>query len=328
MGPDLFQKIFELVDITLATYIYDTAARVIGFVKPIFTSLLIIWIAIWGYLTMMGQSNEPLKEGVFRILRVGFIFALALSLGTYMHIIVEFMNKGPETIAAAATGSPSESIAVAMDNLYCKVFDLVMTCWNKAGVLKGNFGMYIIGFGFMIVGTALLLAIAFFLMSAKIMTAVLLGIGPLFIVFLLFKGTQRFFETWLNMLCNYGFILILTACLGDLGIQLIGAFLNKLGIPNLYHPGLDIIALGLVNLDKFMMIAIVFLLVVLLILQVPSIAAALGGGIALATQSIIGSAMKMLLPIKLTKGGLKTPRIRPRGSNPAYKKSFNSITGK
>jgi len=117
MGPDLFQGIFGLIDTTLGTYIIDTATNIINFVKPIFQNLMIIWIAIWGYLAMMGHTNEPLKEGVYRILRLGFILALGLTLGTYLGVTVNFLSKGPEQIAAAVTGSPPASIGVTLDNL-------------------------------------------------------------------------------------------------------------------------------------------------------------------------------------------------------------------
>ncbi|WP_175548477.1 type IV secretion system protein, partial [Vibrio parahaemolyticus] len=73
---NFFQATFDLVDRILASYVSDTATNIISFISPIFTSLLIVWIAIWGYLMMFGKVSEPLQEGVFRILRVGFIMAL------------------------------------------------------------------------------------------------------------------------------------------------------------------------------------------------------------------------------------------------------------
>ncbi|MBE3744965.1 type IV secretion system protein, partial [Vibrio parahaemolyticus] len=73
---NFFQATFDLVDRSLDSYISDTATNVISFISPIFTSMLIIWITIWGYMMMLGRVNEPLQEGVFRILRIGFIMAL------------------------------------------------------------------------------------------------------------------------------------------------------------------------------------------------------------------------------------------------------------
>ena len=297
MGPNLFQGIFSLVDITLGTYIYDTAGNIIAFVNPIFRNLMIVWIAIWGYMAIMGHTNEPLKDGVYRILRLTFIIALGLTVGTYTGVVVRFLSEGPEQIAAAVLGSPPASIAITLDNLYIKVFEITDQCFEQGGVIDGNFGMYILGFAFMIIGTALLLAVAFFLMSAKMITAVLLGIGPIFIALLLFKATQRYFESWLSMVCNYGMILILTAGIGTLSLQLANAFINKLGFPDgVMGSAATPYAEALTDIDSILKLLIVFGLTILLMLQVPSIAAALGGGIALATQGIISGAMNVMRP--------------------------------
>lgn len=86
-------------------YIINTATDLIAYISPIFTSLLIVWIAIWGYLMMFGKVTEPLQEGVFRILRIGFIMTLGLTVGTYMGVIVDVLAHGPESIAAVVTGS-------------------------------------------------------------------------------------------------------------------------------------------------------------------------------------------------------------------------------
>lgn len=336
MGPDLFQGIFALIDTTLGAYIFDTATNVINFAKPIFQSLMIIWIAIWGYLTMMGHTNEPLKEGFYRILRLGFILALGLTLGTYVGVTVNFLSKGPEQIAAVITGSPPETIGATLDNLYIKVFEITDACFEKGGILDGNVGMYIIGFAFMILGTALLLSVAFFIISAKIMTAILLGIGPIFIVLLLFKGTQRFFESWLSMVCNFGMILILTVGLGTVALNLANGFVIKMGFPDgVMGSSASLYAAGMANIDSILKLLVVFGITVLLMLQVPSIAAALGGGIALATQSIVSSTMGAMRPSSIrrmshdVRRGLHSVQ-KGKAKIGAFTKTFgrsNSITG-
>lgn len=339
MGPDLFQGIFDLIDTTLGTYVIDTATNSINFVKPIFQSLMIIWIAIWGYLAMMGNTNEPLKEGLYRILRLGFILALGLTLGTYIGVTVNFLSKGPEQIAAAVTGFPPDSIGVTLDNLYIKVFEITDECFEKGGILDGNFGMYILGFAFMILGTALLLAVAFFIISAKIMTAILLGVGPVFISLLLFKGTQRFFESWLNQLCNYGMILILTVGLGTVALKLANAFVIKMGFPDGAMGDMaTTYAKGLTNIDSILKLLIVFAITVLLLLQIPSVASALGGGVALGTAAIIGKTLSLMSPTGIMRAGntlrkgarsiKKKTRTSKKGTE-AFKKTFgrgNSIT--
>ncbi|WP_218938245.1 hypothetical protein [Parashewanella tropica] len=69
----LYQSIFHMVDHALNNYINQGAVRMIHYLLPLFSSLMIIWIAVWGYSLMSGRSEAPLQDGFFRILRVGFI---------------------------------------------------------------------------------------------------------------------------------------------------------------------------------------------------------------------------------------------------------------
>ncbi|NHX33716.1 type IV secretion protein, partial [Escherichia coli] len=72
-GTNLFVRIFANVDSALSTYITDTVGNVIGYASPLFTSMMIVWIAMWGILMMFAKVDEPVRDGVFRIIRIGGI---------------------------------------------------------------------------------------------------------------------------------------------------------------------------------------------------------------------------------------------------------------
>lgn len=333
-STNLFEAIFDKVDQALDTYITSTAGDIISFITPIFTSLLIIWIAIWGYMMMFGKASEPLQDGVFRILRIGFIITLGLTVGTYTDLVVDFLAKGPETIASVITGSPTGTSAATLDSLFSKIFEVSEAAWDKGGIMNGNFGMYLISIIVLVVGAALSLVVAFLILLSKIMTTVLLAIGPLFIIMLLFNTTQRFFESWLGMVMNFGFILILAAAIGQLMTSLADSYISSM-------MGAD--ASTLANLGDAAMLCIVFTLCILVVRQVPSVASALGGGVALATQGAIGSAMNAMRPstIRRQYRGLQrdaryagraaaSPYRGAKAGYAAYQKRFgsgNSITG-
>lgn len=333
-STNLFEAIFDKVDQALDTYITSTAGDIISFITPIFTSLLIIWIAIWGYMMMFGKASEPLQDGVFRILRIGFIITLGLTVGTYTDLVVDFLAKGPETIASVITGSPTGTSAATLDSLFSKIFEVSEAAWDKGGIMNGNFGMYLISIIVLVVGAALSLVVAFLILLSKIMTTVLLSIGPLFIIMLLFNTTQRFFESWLGMVMNFGFILILAAAIGQLMTSLADSYISSM-------MGAD--ASTLANLGDAAMLCIVFALCILVVRQVPSVASALGGGVALATQGAIGSAMNAMRPstIRRQYRGLQrdaryagraaaSPYRGAKAGYAAYQKRFgsgNSITG-
>lgn len=333
-STNLFEAIFDKVDQALDTYITSTAGDIISFITPIFTSLLIIWIAIWGYMMMFGKASEPLQDGVFRILRIGFIITLGLTVGTYTGLVVDFLEKGPETIASVITGSPTGTSAATLDSLFSKIFEVSEAAWDKGGIMNGNFGMYLISIIVLIVGAALSVVVALLILLSKFMTTVLLAVGPLFIIMLLFNTTQRFFESWLGMVMNFGFILVLAAAIGQLMTSLADSYISSM-------MGAD--ASTLANLGDASMLCIVFSLCILVVKQVPSVAAALGGGVALATQGAIGSAVNAMRPstirrqyrgvqrdVRYAGRAAASPYRGAKAGYAAYQKRFgagNSITG-
>ncbi|GGO83783.1 VirB6 type IV secretion protein [Marinobacterium nitratireducens] len=337
-STNLFEAIFSKVNTTLDNYVTSTAGDIISYVTPLFTSMMIIWVAIWGYMLVLGKSNEPLQDGIFRILRIGFILTLGLTVGTYTGLVVDVLSKGPESIASVITGSPTGTSAATLDNLFSKVFDVSGAAWDKGGVMSGNFGMYLLSLIVLVVGAGLALLVAFLILLSKIMTTVLLAIGPIFIVMLLFNATQRFFESWLGLLMNFGFILILSASIGQLMTSLASSYINAMA-------GAD--ASTLANLGDVAMLCIVFGLCILVVKQVPPVASALGGGVALATQGAISGAMNAMRPtsirrqyrglkreVRLAGAAASSPVVAPiKGgirAHAAYQRRFgsgNSITG-
>ncbi|MCO5344833.1 type IV secretion system protein [Aeromonas veronii] len=299
-ATNLFERIFANVDDALNTYVVDTVGNVVGFASPLFTSMMIVFVAMWGYLMMFGRVQEPLQDGVFRIIRIGGIMALGLTVGTYMGVVVTFLQQGPEHISAVVSGAGGTS-ADTLDALFSQVFAVSKAAWDKGGVLDGNFGLYLIALIVLVIGSGLTLFVAFLILLAKLMTTVLLGIGPLFIICLLFKVTQRFFESWIAMVSNFGLLLVLASAVGTLMTSLAQTYINKLA-PN------QAAAANAANLGDAAMLCLVFALCILVVRQVPSVAAALGGGIALATQGAFGSAMNALRPSSMQRASRQVQR--------------------
>lgn len=226
--------------------------------------------------------------------------ALGLTVGTYMGVVVTFLQQGPEHISAVVSGAGGTS-ADTLDALFSQVFAVSKAAWEKGGVLDGNFGLYLIALIVLVIGSGLTLFVAFLILLAKLMTTVLLGIGPLFIICLLFKVTQRFFESWIAMVSNFGLLLVLASSVGTLMTSLAQTYIDKLA-PN------EAAAADAANLGDAAMLCLVFALCILVVRQVPSVAAALGGGIALATQGAFGSAMNALRPSSMQRASRQVQR--------------------
>ncbi|MCL1079448.1 type IV secretion system protein [Parashewanella spongiae] len=330
---NLYQGIFDLVDKALHNYVQQGSERLIHFLVPLFSSLMIIWLAIWGYALMTGRSEAPLQEGFYRILRIGFILALGLTVGRYNQTVVTFLSDAPQTIASIVSGGHSMDAAHLLDQLFSQVFQLADNAWKQGGVMNGNFGMYFIAVAVLLIGSCLTLLVAFFILLSKVMVSILLAIGPAFFVLLLFQATQRFFESWLGMVLNFGFVLLLGVTSGQLMVSVANSYLHKIASNHS----------TMTTLSDSSMLCIVLGLCILVMKQIPAMASALGGGVAIAANGAIANSLHSLRPTTLrnqyrmlrrdmnyTGQALATP-IKPLGVGyHAYQKRFggNSISGR
>lgn len=312
----IYTDIFNEVDTVLTTYVFSTSSTVITNVTPLFTSLLIIWIGIWGILLMFGKSEATLQEAFFRILRIGFIFTLGLSIGTYSAVVVDFIFGWPEEIVGWITGNPSSNLAATIDLLMDSMIAIVTSAWKKAGIFDGNFGYYLIALivgGFAVV---ISVTLAFLILLSKIILSVLLAVGPIFIILLLFNTTQKFFESWLAALMNYGFLLLLSVLVALLIISVINTIVAGLGTP-------DTIA----TVYGAMKVSIILLLSTLVLRQTPQLAANLGGGIAIQTAGAFSSAVNQSRNFSRFSGLNMTTLASGRGvrslAGKAYQKAFS-----
>ncbi|SHJ61933.1 type IV secretion system protein VirB6 [Malonomonas rubra DSM 5091] len=327
---NVFQRLFEKLGIIIDNYIVNTVGDIITFINPIVNSLLIIYLALWGIAHIRGTIQEPLKDGLGRFLRVVIVLSFALNVGMYSGIIADFLIGAPEQISGVVTtAAPTSAL---LDDLINKGFALGKTAWDAGGILdplESFVGIIIWVFTVVTVTYA-----AFLLLFAKLAMVVLLALGPIFIVFLLFSATQRFFELWLGQVFNYALVLIISVSLIDLMFFIFQAHLtsvlnqvNTSGIP--------------IGIGDTMAIGATAALNFLVLRQAPQISMALGGGIALATQGFISTIIQrspMLSWLNRTTkatargaaGAVKTGSLAATASaGNLYRRRFggNSITG-
>ncbi|CAK7035204.1 MAG: hypothetical protein BACC_04459 [Bacteroides sp.] len=332
MAANAFTIIFDTVDSAIETYVTDTSTNAIEFATPVFTSMMILFVAIWGFMMMYGQIQEPLKDGVFRIIRIGLIMTLALTVGTYAEVVVSLLQTGPEYIASAITGSETANTAGTLDTLFSKVLTVAKSAWEKGGVMNGNFGLYLVAAVVLVVGGILTLLVAFLILLAKVMLALMLGVGPLFIIMLLFQSTQKFFESWLGMTVNFGILMVLATGIGKLMTDISESFIFRMAPTESALKNMS-------NLVDAAVMCIMFGLCILVMKQVTSLAASLGGGIALHTQGAISNGFQKLRPSTAAKGikgirrdyraavnGVRKPVQAGAAAAAAVRKRFNQNT--
>lgn len=281
---DFFQTFWTWLNGELASYIGQNTARVAAILEPAVVTLATVYVMIWGYLQLTGRIEEPFATGIKRIVTLVVVLGVGLHLWLYNTVLVDTFYNAPTEFAAAVVGAsdPVQTIdgiwkaggAVA-DQLYRDGGS-----WRFGYMLAGVVAWLIVGL--LCVYTMFLLALS------NVALSVLLALGPLFVTFLLFDTTRRFFEAWLAQLANYALITILTVMVAVLMLHLVQSYAQQT----------EALGTGIQTVDAINML-LVTVLVFLFMRQVMPIAAGLAGGVALnslgAVSRTIGAPMRAVM---------------------------------
>lgn len=293
MAANIAKTLFDKVDSSLATYVFDGSTNVINFVEPIFTSLILLWVVIWGYMLMYGRTNDTLSTASFKVLQIGLILTIGLSAATYNTYVASVLINLPNQLGAVITDAPGFSTGDSIDSLFNGVYDAARNAWEKGGVLSGDFGMYLMAAVIAIFGIGLAVIASGLILLSKIALAVILVLGPIALIMLLFQPTQRFFESWLGMAINLILVYILALAVAAIVITLA----EKFAVNN-----------SEATLDNSLALGFIFGLSIIVMKQVEPIASALGGGIAMSTSGAIKGGFNKMRPSTLSRGARSIQR--------------------
>jgi type IV secretion system protein VirB6 len=273
-----FEQFFVWLNAQLAGYVGTNTARVAGAIEPAVVTLATMYVMAWGYFSLAGRIQEPIWEGVKRILVIAVILAVGVRLWLYNSLLVDTFMNAPSQLAAAVLGATSPVTIV--DQIWIDGNRIAEALTAQGGLFGSEVSFYLaagavyLAVGFVAAYTAFLIALS------MIAIAILLALGPLFIAMLFFSATKRFFEQWIGQLANYALITIL--------VSLIAALL--LGVVR--STTASAIASGsAVSIAEAVRVCVMCALIFLVIRQIPSIAAGLSGGIGLTTFNAVSSAM-------------------------------------
>ncbi|MDM0030423.1 type IV secretion system protein [Variovorax saccharolyticus] len=269
-----FQQFWTWLDTQLTGYIASHSVAVAAAVEPAAITLATVYVMMWGFMSLTGRIQEPVWEGVKRIVFIALVLGVGLRLWLYNAVIVDTFFNAPGQLAAAITGA-SNPVSV-IDTIWDKGGIVASTLWNKGGVLSGDVGFYLAGaVVYLIMGGVAVYAL-FLLSLSKLALAIILAIGPVFVCLLFFEATRRFFEAWIAQLANYALIAVLSTLVASLMLNVVSSYATQTA------------ALGsaIVTVDALNMVLCASL-VFLIMRQVMPIASGLASGIALSTFGFV-----------------------------------------
>lgn len=286
----LYTSLFRRLDSALTGYVNDTATNVMAEITPTATTLLIVYVSMWGMMMLLGRIQEPVMDGATRIIRLGLITGIALYIGNYNQYVSDVLWATPDALAAVVSGAGASSGAQAqfLDALMSKMYDFGVAFLDAGEAQANSFGIPNVNLtlaGGMVIfaGVAVTAYGAFLYALSKVALAVLLAIGPIFIVLSMFDATRKFLDAWIGQVLNYVIMIVLAAAVMATIVKVLQAYLVSPGA---------VAAMQSPELSDMLPAAAFAAIGVLVLAQIPSIASALGGGVAIGTLGVASVAWR------------------------------------
>jgi type IV secretion system protein VirB6 len=197
-----------------------------GVMAPALTILLTLYIAFFAISLLTGRSTLNISALTPRMLTLGLVLTFATSWVAYQSVAWNLAVGGPDWIASLLMGTKGSATQVFADRI-----DLVFAAiTDTADGLNGTPQAGAAGAAtfapvnlMWLSGLLLMLGTVGVLVTGHIALAVLLALGPIFVVLALFGGTRGIFVGWLRGV-------VLTAVM-PLFAVVGGGFMLKLAVP-------------------------------------------------------------------------------------------------
>ncbi|MEL7198664.1 MAG: type IV secretion system protein [Pseudomonadota bacterium] len=187
------------------------------------TLLLVFYVAFFGISLMLGRSNLSIRALVPKILTLGLVLTFATSFAAFSSIFYNIFVEGPDEITGVITGSDGSATAT-----FALKLDVVFLAIQEASNGQTDIDIFTPP-GMMWMGaTMLLLGTVGLLVTARIGLALLLAVGPIFVVLALFNGTRGLFTGWLKGMVMLAMVPIFAVIGGSIMLEMAVPILAEL----------------------------------------------------------------------------------------------------
>lgn len=295
------------IDGITASYVNNVVAQLAVALTPIALSTMTIWWIVIGWAVLRGEVRESVQTLIWKVIKMSMIFVVALNTAVFNDVVADtadglrdgMANVFGVSIDGVDTTATQATVWTAINNFDLAGGELVTqvaedTSWYNVPVWVA---LLLVSFGQGI----LTLAGLFITVLSKVFQSFFLAVGPLFILSLAFKPTQRFFDGWLAMIVNTIILSWIGLFLTGFGMYLMREFARAVAT----------------NWDTLMPITTALqycgmcAIFTVILFQAPSWAAALAGGSSVQT----GISMITQALIVRGRGGAPAAAGTPSGTN-------------
>lgn len=289
------------IDAVIVGYVQGAFGSLTPIVSTLWTSMFIVFIAIYGYKIMI-SGRFVMSDLWVHCFRIIAILVIATEWNTFSVFILDIVTNFPSAIAGqmlngAFVGSQDITSAnTALGDFYergMSVSSLIMegAGWNIT-LMSYSWAVALVVIA--LTGYALML-----IALSKIAVAILLAVGPIFILMFIFTQTKSLFEGWLRTLLNYSIIPIFVYGLLALLLTLIEPPLAAM------ESNISLSAQIMTYIAPFLLVSVVSLL---LLSQIMNLASSITGGISLSTMGLGRSVARKIGGSAKTIGGYARSR--------------------
>lgn len=174
-----------------------------GSLTPALTILLTLYIAFFAISLLTGRSRVSVSALTPRMMTLGLVLTFATSWLAYQSVVWNLATGAPDQIAGVllgSKGSATQLFADRIDIIFAAIAEVAsVSGGGQGGALQSTAAGSFTPGNLMWLGALLLmLGTVGVLVTARIALAVLLAIGPIFVVFGLFSGTRGLTAGWLR----------------------------------------------------------------------------------------------------------------------------------
>lgn len=274
-----FSGSMNTVDAVIMNFVHNAYVNFIQANAEVITLMFTFYVMLIGYQFISHHHHFQIGDVVKRLILMLSVYGLVMNWQLYHLFVYNIFTNEPANISqilvgAAGDGHVSGDIATALDGIYEAVVNAAVGLFGEisfsaSGLAFMFYGVLVLFIGMLMIVYALLLFI-----YAKMMMAVSLALGPIFILFIMWEPTKGLFSAWLNKLITIALIPVITTAILVLMLSVINVTL-----PHLKQP---VDEMQFVGLAPFLGLC---LTTVLILSQVLRISSSLGGGIAISGLS-------------------------------------------
>ena len=165
-----------------------------GSMATVLTILLTLYVAFFAIQLLTGRSTLGVKSLTPRMMTVGLVLTFATSWVAYQSVVWNLAVGAPDWIAGVLTGdrgSATQTFAAKIDVVFQAVQEANQGTTGDISAFSPA-GMMWLGAILLLLGTVGVLV------TARIALAVLIALGPIFVVMALFGGTRGLFAGWVK----------------------------------------------------------------------------------------------------------------------------------